>query len=121
MFISEKKAEYENINRKLVDVCGANEKKIVNRYYRVELLSYNDLGNILLTIGNIHITNEEEGVYVATINGGVMKKNYATVVIELQDEKIRIAVYADEGIINQHTSEGVINEFERYINKYIRK
>lgn len=116
----EKSDKYRQINEKLINVCDAKEKKIMNKSFFISGLSMIKLRDILVEIGKIHAEDIQNGTYVAVIPGGFAKKNYAVTVFELSETEIKIAAYADEGIINQHTSEGVINEFTKRIEQYVR-
>ena len=121
MCISRGTEDYSAINKKLIDICGAREKRIVNESFGVTGLTFIKLRDTLVRMGKIHLEDSENSIYVAIIPGGFAKRNYATVVFELQEGSVKIAAYADEGIINQHTSEGVINEFRKCIEQYCRE
>lgn len=120
MFTNREFEDYSSINKKLIDVCGAKEKKIVNDTFAVVGLTLLKLRDILVRMGKIHLEDSENSIYVAIIPGGFAKRNYATVVLQLNEDNVKIAAYADEGIIKQHTSEGVINEFRKCIEQYCR-
>ena len=77
------------------------------------------LRDILITIGKVHLEDIPNNIYVAMIPGGFAKKNYAIAIFKLLEQELDLAVYAEEGIINQHTSKGVINEFTKCIEQYI--
>ena len=112
--------EYKQINHILQEICGAKEKKIQNISFYVEGLTFQKLQAILVKLGEIYREDITNNYCVAIIPGGFAKKNYAVVMVELKDNKIKIASYADEGIINQHTSEGVLHELKKNIETYIR-
>jgi len=120
MFIDRELDNYNGINQKLIDVCGAKEKKIVNESLAVSGLSFIKLRDVLFSMGKIHFEDTSNNIYIAIIPGGFLKMNYATVVFNLLEDELIIAAYADEGLINQHTCEGVINEFRKQIEQYIR-
>jgi hypothetical protein len=112
--------EYEKINRILKEACNLKESEITNKTYEVENLSMRSLAWILIEIGKVKKEDLENNIYIATIPGGIAKKNYAVVVLELSENELKLAAYADEGLINQHTSNGAINEFEKHLSKYIK-
>lgn len=119
MFINEKSEKNRAINKRLMDVCDAKEKKILNTTIRVNGLSFVKLRDILIEIGKIHLEDIEANIYIAVIPGGFARMNYAVVAFQLLEDELIIAAYANEGIINQHTSEGVVDEFRKYIGQYI--
>ncbi|MEE3471737.1 MAG: hypothetical protein VZR24_13820 [Butyrivibrio hungatei] len=112
--------KYRIVNNLLVDICDAKENKIINRTYNVKNLTMQKMADVLIKQGKVYREDLENKTYVASIPGGIAKKHYAVVAIELQDNTLRIAVFAEEGIFNQHTSEGVLHEFENSIKEYIR-
>jgi hypothetical protein len=111
--------EYKAINKKLMDVCRVERQNIFNIKYETNGLSLVKLRDILIRMGRIHSEDFDNSCYVAVIPGGIAKKNYAIIVLELQKDILRIAAYADEGIIYQHTCEGIIDEIEKNIRQYI--
>lgn len=113
--------EFSYVNRILADNAPIDEWKIINQAIPVENLSLSKIRDVLLKIGKIQREYLAEQCYVAIIPGGFFKKNYAVVSIELRDNILFLAAYADEGIIKQHTCEGVINELRRNIQQFIRR
>lgn len=112
--------EYGKINEILKDTCKVKESKILNKTFKVENLTMRSLAWILLEIGKVKQEDLENNIYIATIPGGIAKKNYAVVVIELTERALRLAAYADEGLINQHTSKGAVDELEKHLSQYIK-
>ena len=110
--------EYIDLNKVLSECINVNEDSIVNLKIYVENLTLIKLRDILLKIGQIHIEDIDRGIYVVTIKGGFAKKNSATLALQLDSGAILIAGYADEGLINQHTLEGVIHDFKKEIREY---
>jgi hypothetical protein len=113
--------QYNKVNDVLINTTPVKNEKIVNRSFQVEGLTIERIRDILMQLGKIQKEMLQENIYVTVINGGVLKKNRAIVVLQLSGDEIYIAAYADEGIINQHTSEGVINEIGEHIKQYIRR
>jgi hypothetical protein len=113
--------QYNKVNDVLINTTPVKNEKIVNRSFQVEGLTIERIRDILMQLGKIKREILQENIYVTVINGGVLKKNRAIVVLQLSGDEIYIAAYADEGIINQHTSEGVINEIGEHIKQYIRR
>ena len=120
MFIDRELNNYDSINQKLIDVCGAKDNKIVNDSLVVSGLSFMKLRDVLFRIGKIHLEDTSNNIYIAIIPGGFLKMNYAIVVFNLLEDKLKIAAYAEEGLINQHTIEGVLNDFKKNIEEYLR-
>ena len=110
---------YERINHVLSNACGAKREKIINRAYSVNGFSLIRLRDALMKMGRIHSEDLENHTYVAVLPGGIRKRNRAVVAFELSEKKLLIAAYAEEGLIKQHTVEGVINEFEDSIKRFI--
>lgn len=111
--------DYSNINSILCDKFGADITRIVNKSYKTQGLSLSNLAHISYILGNEVFEDLEEGYYIAVIPGGLLNQNSATVLLELNNDELNIAAYAKEGLINQHTVEGVINEIEDRIKQYI--
>lgn len=113
--------KYSSLNRVLMEAAPVEEKKIVNQAIPVDGLSITKLRDILIKIGKIQREFLEDKIYVGIIPGGFLKKNYAVVALQLYEDEIIIAAYAEEGFIEQHTCEGALNELRRNIQKFIRE
>ncbi len=113
--------EYKNTNEALMQICDAKEKMILNATFAVNNLDFRKLAFILIEIGKIEREDLKNNIYVVTIPAGIAKKNYSVVAIELSHSLLKIAAYSQEGIINQHTSEGAINEIKKHISEYIKE
>ena len=72
---------------------------------------------ILVNGWRILLEDLERQVYITSIKGGFLRMNKADVALHLCDKQLRIALYAREGILNQHTSEDVLNEIQRVFHK----
>ena len=111
--------DYTSINAFLCENTDAKRSDIVNNSYSVNGLSIEKLRDILIKIGDISIEDKENNTYIAVIPGGFLKKNYSSVAIELSNNELVVAAFSNEGIINQHTTDGVIDEIERSISEYL--
>lgn len=78
------------------------------------------LRDILIGIGKIYFEDLEKQVYVANIGGGIRNKNSVLTALCLEKEQLKISMYAREGIITQHSCEGVIDELKKLLQKYTR-
>ena len=105
----------------LINRVNAKEEKIIHNKYQVEGLAILKIRDILMIKGKIYLEDLENSIYLARINGGWRKRNPAYLAIRLVNNELCLSVYAREGIINQHTSEGVINDFKNTIEKYIKE
>ena len=50
------------------------------------------------------------GLVIIPRLGRPLKSNYAYVVMQLENDELSVAIYAVEGLINQHTSENVLEK-----------
>jgi len=50
-----------------------------------------------------------------------LKKNPAITAFQLENDFLQIAISAKEGLINQHTSEGVAYEIRKSLERYIKE
>ena len=110
---------YSKVNNLLCERAGVNEKKIENKSYKVKDLTCMTIRDVLYAIGEITYENINENMYFALLSGGFLNKNTVYTAVELKHGVLNIALYADEGIIKQHTCEDALNEIEKNINKYI--
>ncbi len=112
--------DYSKMNEILINDYSAKPDRIINEEIVTEGLSFRKIRDVLICIGTIHFEDLESQIYIASINAGIKKKNKACMVLEMVENVIYIAVYAKEGLIDQHTSEGAINEFSGKIKEYIK-
>lgn len=103
---------FDNVNDKLKMICNISEDKITNKQIAAKGITLIKLRDILIEIGTIIEEEIDNNTYVAYLPAGLKKKNTATVVFQLDNDDIKIASFAKEGLIKQHTSEGAINYFE---------
>ena len=109
------------LNQLLAGTAIIQENKILNYTFSVKNLSFLKLRDILIELGKICYEDTEKQVYIVNINGGFFKKNPAMVALHLSKDMLSLAIHADEGIINQHTCEGVINELKNALKGYIKR
>ena len=110
---------YTELNSVLIDNTSADPKTISNETYRVYGLTLIKLRDILYRIGSICYEDLETGVYVASLKGGIKKKNTTVLALYLENEALKISVSAKEGIIKQHTKEDVLYELKKSLKDYI--
>ena len=111
--------DYKSLNNELISTFEVKENKIVNETFKVKQMGFLQLRDILLGLGRIYKEDFESNIYTVIINGGFRKKNKTISMFKLTEEGISVAMYAKEGLINQHTCEGVMDEFRRRIEKYL--
>lgn len=111
--------DFYKLNNVLEKSARIEPDKIINRQFNINNLSLLKLRDYLILMGKIHYESVKDKIYIVSIKGGFFKMNSAILAAYFQTDKLMIAVYAKEGIINQHTCEGVINEFEKKLSKYI--
>ena len=110
--------EFIELNNILAEYTDVEQDKIQNYTISVNGLYFLKLRDTLIKLGKIYSEDIEKQVYVASINGGFAKKNPATLAISLEEYYLRISIFSNEGIFNQHTSEGVINELKKALEFY---
>lgn len=64
----------------------------------------------LVKIGVILEEIEKGTTYIVSVKAGFLNMNTAVIVLNYQDDRLFLAGYAPEGIINQHTSEKAIGK-----------
>lgn len=108
--------EYKELNTILMEnIASVVEKKIQNLTISANELTFSQLRDILIIMGRVLLEDTKRHIYIVRANGGALKGNSAYLALHLDSGCLLIAAYAKEGIINQHTCEGVINELKKYI------
>ena len=87
----------------------------IYRAFDVCDLHYLQLRDGLIALGEIMKENQEEQLYVSVIKTGLFSKNPAAVSAIIDGNKLHVMVYANEGIIDQHTSERAIDQIESWL------
>lgn len=100
---------------KLIEILNKHIKtkaeKIVFYMERIQNIKFTKLrDSVYFLNGNILEEDLENHIYVASIKGGMFNSNYAYVVMQLENDELSVAIYAVEGLINQHTSENVLEK-----------
>lgn len=91
-------------NMKLRKFNASEEQMIQNCH-----LTYKEIRDSIIRIGKIIEENEDEKIYVCTIQSGIMK-NEAVVALGMQKSDVYLIAYAKEGLINQHTCERALQQ-----------
>lgn len=112
--------EFLELNQILMTTADVNADKIQNYSIPIEGLSFLKLRDTLMESGKICVEDTEKQVYVASIKGGVSKRNTAVLAVSLTKYSLLVSIYSKEGLINQHTSEGVVNGLKRALKAYIK-
>ena len=112
--------EFIELNNILAEFTDVEQNKVQNYTISVNGLSFLKLRDILIKSGKIYSEDIERQIYVAGINGGFARKNPAIFAISLEEYRLRISIFSNEGVFNQHTSEGVINELKKSLEEYIQ-
>ncbi len=110
--------EYKELNAVLKEnIASVAEKKIRNYTLSANGLTFSQLRDALIVMGRILLEDTKTHIYVARVNGGFLKKNSAYLALYLDNDSLLISAYAKEGIINQHTCEGAINELKKFLGR----
>lgn len=107
------------LNSLLANTVKVDMAKVNNIELPVIGLSFMKLRDILISLGKIYYEDLDKQVYIVRIFGGVLKKNPAITAFQLENGVLQIAISANEGLINQHTSEGVAYEIKKSLERYI--
>lgn len=109
----------DELNQLLIDVFQVNPKQTRKYVFKVRNLKLMKLRDVLLQIGHITQENISARQYVVTMGAGFLKSNIAFLALGLDGDKLYVSVNAKEGLINQHTCEGAINELKKYLGGFI--
>ena len=109
----------DDLEQMLIDTFEVNPKYTENHVFKVRDLKILQLRDALVQIGQIIRENLEHKEYVATIGAGFLKSNIAYLALRLENNKLYISINAKEGLINQHTCKGAINELKRKLGEFI--
>lgn len=77
---------------------NATEEQIIQDCH----VTYKQIKDIIIRIGKIIEENEDEQIYVFTIQSGKVG-NEAVVALGMQERDVYMIAYAKEGLFNQHT------------------
>ena len=112
--------EYALINDVLLQTFDISTDTIENYSFEISDLSFMKIRDVLMVLGKIYLEDKENQIYVATVKSGFFKKNNAYMALQLNENCLNISISAKEGLINQHTIEGALNEFKSKISKYLK-
>lgn len=102
----------ENIIIKLNEYIdlSENKDKVFEKIIDTNKITFLNLRDRLLGMGNILEENFEETFYIIQVSSGFLNKNSAIVVVKWNSKEISFYGYAQEGLINQHTAEKAIEK-----------
>lgn len=100
----------ELLIRKLKENITVVEDNIEIKKYGAKGLTFLKLRDALITIGRIIEEDEEHKVYVAAIKAGLADMNTAYIAAGIEGDALELAVYAKEGLINQHTGDKAVEK-----------
>ena len=112
--------EYAFLNNVLIQTFDIPQCPIETYSFEVIDLPFLKIRDVLMVLGKIYLEDTEDQIYVATIKSGFFKKNNAYLALQLKENCLNISISAKEGLINQHTTEGALNEFKSKISKYLK-
>ena len=107
------------LDQMLIDIFQVNPKNTERHVFKVHNLKILKLRDVLVQIGRISQENLEKQEYVATMGAGFRMANIAYLAMRLEEDRLYISINAKEGIINQHTCKGAINELKKKLGKYV--
>lgn len=114
--------EINQLKELLIANYHAKEDMIQSYEITVSQLSFLKLRDIIISdLGKIDFEDLENQLYIAIIPGGILKKNSGVAVFNLNENLLKIAIYSREGIIQQNTSEDILNEIKKAIQKFTKK
>ena len=73
--------------------------------------AYQNAKNALMKSGEVLEEDELSGTITGVVFAGIQDMNPAVLVLNVEQENLKISAYAKESIINQHTSEKAIEKF----------
>lgn len=111
----------EELDRLLGDVFLVDPKNTEHFVFGIHDLTVLKVRDVLMEIGHIKQENLERQEYVATMGAGFCKSNIAYLATRIEENKLYVSVNAREGLINQHTRKGAINELRRKLKEYIEE
>ena len=107
--------DYNKLNSILSDCADVKLDKIKNETVKADNLPLIQLRNIFIENGVIHYEDLQNNIYVAVVKGGLGGRNPAWVAAYCGTDCVLLSVYAREGLINQHTSDSVIEKIRTEI------
>ena len=111
--------DYEELIKIMDSIAVIEKEKITRKEYVVHNLSFMKLRDVLINCSHILYEDIERNIYIAEIKSGFFKKNAAITAFQLDHNKLKVLIYSKEGLVNQKTTEGVINEIKSQLINYI--
>ena len=73
--------------------------------------AYQNVTGAMTKCGKVLEEDDFKGTVTGVVYAGIKDMNPAVLVVEVEQENLRITAYAKEGILNQHTAEEAIDKF----------
>ena len=109
------------LNQLLSQKCELKVGRIQNVTWNVDKLKILKIRDTILLLNGVIIYEDlDHQIYISNMKGGFLRKNTAHTAFCLENSKLHIAIYANEGMINQHTCEDVINEIKKALSEFIK-
>ncbi|KEY47148.1 hypothetical protein ACVRXT_04560 [Streptococcus lutetiensis] len=107
----------EDIILKLKEYISVKENRVVEKETPISNISFALMRDRLVGKGRILEENLNIPYYIIDVKSGFLNKNSAIVFIKWNIDKLEIYAYANEGLINQHTADEVVEYLvEKIIN-----
>ena len=111
----------KQLNDIMMSTFDIDVSKVCSYSFKVNGLTYKKLRDCLYILGKIVYESEKEQIYLTNIKGGFFHLNIVIAGFQLTNTTLYISLYAREGIIEQHTNEGVINEIRKQFKDVIKE
>ena len=73
--------------------------------------AYQNAINAFMKCGKVLEEDDFNGTVTGVVYSGIQDMNPAVIVVEVEQENLKISAYAKEGLINQQTAEKAIDKF----------
>ena len=73
--------------------------------------AYQNVINAFMKCGKVLEEDDFNGTVTGVVYAGIQDMNPAVIVVEVEQENLKISAYAKEGLINQQTAEKAIDKF----------
>lgn len=104
---------------KMDDCILVNKNRVVRKTVEVKNMTFKNLRDNIIGVGQILEEDFENGIYVINIKAGIVNMNNAVVAMNLDKNKLRFIGYAKEGLINQHTADKAIKRIIQKLSSFI--
>lgn len=111
--------DFEVLNECVKSIYQTDNCKRYNIVYEVTELPILKLRDRLVLIGVIDFEDLEKNIYCARIKGGILNCNTAYVGFELLSDRLKVLIFTNDGIINQHTREDVLSKIIKSLEGFI--